>query len=141
MSNRIIVNTDGGARGNPGPAAIGVQIKPERGQKSYRVSQKIGQTTNNQAEYEALIVALNFLRENLQILGVSDETEIEINLDSSLVVNQVNGLFKMKNSALRERLYKIRELETQIPGKIYYKLVPREQNKEADFLVNQALDS
>jgi len=133
--------TDGGARGNPGPAAIGIVIKSENRIVVDKISRLIPDSTNNYAEYKALISALEYLVANRQKLNLVDASRIDFFSDSTLLVNQVNGFYKVKNSRLREFIYRIRELEIQIPGKIFYNLIPREKNVEADFLVNQALDN
>ena len=140
MSENLIINTDGGARGNPGPAAVGVVIKTENDKIIKRISRNIGITTNNEAEYQALITALEYLAENSGNLSLKSVKTIKIFIDSSLIVNQVNGLFKVKNSRLREHIYRIRELEQEIPVSIVYNLIPREKNRQADQLVNLALD-
>lgn len=134
------VFTDGGARGNPGPAAIGVLIKTENGKIAAQISKTIGVKTNNEAEYQALLSGLEYFSKNKVKLLISSQTVIDFYCDSKLIVNQVNGLFKVKDSRMREYIYKVREIETQIPGKIHYHLIPREKNYEADALVNLALD-
>lgn len=138
---KLTIFTDGGARGNPGPAAIGVVIKDEKGKNLAQIYRKIGETTNNVAEYTAVVAALEWLRENLTITQLSDETMINFYLDSTLVVNQLNGLFKVKEGHLRDLLLKVRMLEQEINKEIRYFSVPREKNREADFLVNKALDN
>lgn len=137
---KLIIFTDGGARGNPGPAAIGVVIKSETGQNLALFSQLLGESTNNIAEYQAVIAALEWLKENKQINKYANMQIVQFYLDSKLVVNQLNGFFKIKDSRLRELLLKIRQLEQEVGGNIYYNLVPREKNWEADALVNKALD-
>jgi len=136
----INVFTDGGARGNPGPAAIGALIIAESGIKTYRISRKIGLTTNNDAEYQAVLAALVFLRDSKNILGINENTVINLYSDSTLIVNQINGLFKIKQPLFKEYFFKIRYLEQEIKANIYYRTIPREKNTEADKLVNQALD-
>ncbi|MFH1392418.1 MAG: ribonuclease HI family protein [bacterium] len=122
----IKIFTDGGARGNPGPAAIGVVI----GKKKY--SKCLGITTNNQAEYQAVIFALEKAKEiNLQ--------ELEINLDSELVCKQLNHEYRVKNKGLQPLFIKAWNLSLDFK-KIIFKHIPREQNKEADKLVNLELD-
>lgn len=138
----LIVHTDGGARGNPGPAAVGVVI--EQYQVSLKEEKKlitqwgkrIGETTNNVAEYKAVIEALLYIKN----AGLKN-LQANFYLDSNLVVQQLNGRFKVKNSALRELIVNIRILETEISGIIHYNLIPREQNTRADAMVNAALDS
>lgn len=131
----LFVFTDGGSRGNPGPAAIGVVIKDEKGKILTQFGKRIGETTNNVAEYSAVIGALKWIGERRKFFG----SRINFFLDSSLVVNQLNGLFKMKNRNLRELLIKIRQLEATIGGKVSYQSIPRQKNYLADRLVNQSL--
>lgn len=141
MSNIYSAFTDGGARGNPGQGAIGGIIKTERGEVLTNISRSIGVCTNNEAEYLALIETLTAFVSLFAQKKLIPSSVINFYLDSTLIVNQVNGLFKVKDSRMREFLLKVRELESQIPAKIYYRLIPREKNREADFLVNQALDN
>jgi ribonuclease HI len=137
------VHTDGGSRGNPGPAAIGVVIeKPDAGtNKSEMVMEfgkKIGETTNNVAEYTAVIEALKWLTEFCNSGNIV--STINFYLDSALVVNQINGTFKVKDANLRNILTNVRILEQGITSRIYYRQIPREQNSQADRQVNLALD-
>lgn len=134
----FVVYTDGGARGNPGPAAIGIVIEVD-GEPLASFGRRIGEATNNVAEYRAVIEALTWLR-NYPIIQLSNNPIIQCYLDSTLVVNQLNGRFKVKNPQLRELLTKVRIFEQEIGGTIRYNLIPREQNRRADFLVNRALD-
>ena len=136
MTKNLIIYTDGGARGNPGPAAIGVYVVDSDGKEILRKSKQIGEATNNIAEYRAVIEALEWIRENAE--GQSASWRIQFYLDSSLVVNQLNGIFKVKQKHLRELLLQIRGLEQEIGGKILYNFIPREKNKTADFLVNNS---
>lgn len=133
----IRIHTDGGARGNPGPAAIGVVIKSETGEVMGEISRKIGETTNNVAEYQAVVAALEWVKDSRQLSGVS----CQFFLDSTLVVNQLNGLFKVKDAHLRMLLFQVRQLEQEVGGTISYTYVPREKNYEADMLVNHAFDA
>lgn len=139
MNNKIYIYADGGARGNPGPAAIGVLIKNESGQTLTTISRTIGKTTNNMAEYQAVVAALEFLK-SYPTIKPSNNLTIHFFLDSKLVVNQLNGYFKVKNSFLRDFILKIRTLEQEVGGNVTYKLIPREENLRADRLVNKALD-
>lgn len=138
MKKDFIIQTDGGARGNPGPAAIGILVKDDEGNELFKKGEKIGKATNNVAEYLAVVKALEWLKENIskELLG-----NIIFYLDSSLVVNQLNGVFKIKEAHLGEQVLKIRILEREIGGNIFYKHIPREKNKIADSLVNSALDN
>lgn len=148
---------DGGARGNPGPAAIGIAVtdskseirdpKQDRASTNYlswEIGRYIGVATNNQAEYRAVVEALKWLNENIESFEEKPE-KINFFLDSSLVVNQLNGKFKIKNNKLRELLLQIRSLENDLSIlapylSINYNHIPREENKTADKLVNQALN-
>jgi ribonuclease HI len=130
---KVIIYTDGAARGNPGPAAIGAIIKDETDTIIARISQRIGITTNNQAEYHAIIAAL----EKAIKLGAC---HVILKSDSELVVKQINGKYKIKNTFLRPLYQKVVQLVGSLESfSIGY--LPREQNSEADALANKALDS
>lgn len=136
-TNKLIIFTDGGARGNPGPAAIGVIIDSASERKEYR--DYIGETTNNIAEYKAVIFALKKVK---ALLGgeKARETQIEINTDSELLHNQVSGDYKIKEPTLQPLFVEIWNLKQDFK-EVKFNLVPREKNREADKLVNQELDS
>lgn len=143
--NNLVVFTDGGARGNPGPAAIGFIIKDDHGQILVELGKFIGRATNNVAEYQAVIEALKWLSLNIQYpidrsAGFFRNANIQFFLDSQLVVNQLNGRFKVKDTKLKNLVIKVRCLEKEINGKIFYHFIPRQKNHHADFLVNQTLD-
>jgi len=125
--------TDGGSRGNPGPSAIGA-VGYLKDKRIFEFKKSIGIATNNDAEYRALIEALEKVRG--YVLGVRKITQIQFYSDSRLMVNQVNGFFKVKNGKIKEYILKIRSLEQEIRLPIIYHLIPREQNFEADRLVN-----
>lgn len=129
---KLIIHTDGGARGNPGPAAVGVVID-----NVVSFGKRIGETTNNVAEYTAVIEALK----KVESLKSKVKSEIHFFLDSNLVVQQLNGKFKVKDAKLRLLLIEVRMLEQEVGGEVSYDYVPREENRRADFLVNQALDA
>jgi len=131
--NKVILYTDGAARGNPGPAAIGVILKDETGNVVARISRRLGATTNNQAEYQAIIVAL----EKAISLGAR---QVLLKSDSELVVKQINGNYKIKNTALRPLYQKVVQLIGSLES-ISITYIPREQNAVADALANKALDS
>ena len=135
MNSNLVIHTDGGARGNPGPAAVGVVIRSDSGTLINQIAKKIGSSTNNHAEYQAVIEALEWLVSQKLIIN-----KIQFFLDSVLVVNQLNGKFKVKDSNLRNQLIQVRQLEGALKTPIAYTAVPREQNAAADHLVNQALD-
>ncbi len=135
---KIIIYSDGGARGNPGPAAIAAAIEIRNSKSEIRketILKYIGVATNNQAEYKAVIVALNWVSENIE-----GDIEIEFLLDSQLVVEQLNQRYKLKNEGLKPLFWEIRELVLKVGGKVSFKYIPREQNKIADKLVNEAID-
>jgi ribonuclease HI len=125
--------TDGGSRGNPGPAAYGFVLEAEDGTVLDARGEAIGVATNNVAEYSALIAGL----ERARLLGV---TEIEVVSDSELLVKQMRGEYKVKNAALREFSLDAARLARAI-GKVTYTAVRREHNELADRLVNEALDA
>ena len=129
---KLIIYTDGGARGNPGPAGIGAVIYNEKNQKLAEISEYIGETTNNQAEYKAALAAIKKAKE----LGAR---ELRFYLDSELVVRQLNQEYKIKNKDLAPLFVKIYN-ETLSFERVNFTHIPREQNKEADKLVNQAID-
>lgn len=130
---KYITFTDGGARGNPGPAAIGGVVYDEHQKKCAEISRYIGETTNNQAEYQALLATLT----EVQKLG---GREVDCYLDSELVVRQMNRIYKVKDPGLAAIFVQIHNLVVQI-GTVRFHHVRREQNKEADALVNKALDA
>lgn len=129
---------DGGARGNPGPAAVGFVIKDEAGKVLTKKGEYLGKATNNVAEYQAVIKALEWLGVNREV--ISGKEGISFFLDSQLIVNQLNGLFKIKNARLRNLIIQVRQLEGEIGLPVYYQHIRREENKDADFLVNQVLN-
>lgn len=130
------IHTDGGARGNPGPAAVGVVIH-KNGKFLHQFGRAIGKTTNNVAEYRGVVEALKYMRSILK----KNEFELLFILDSMLIVNQLNGIFKIKEPHLRELSLEVKMLEQEVGGVIRYATVRREQNRDADFLVNQTLDT
>ena len=136
--SKVIIFTDGGSRGNPGPAALGVFIQDEGGKELARISKTLGNTTNNIAEYSAIVEGFNWLLENKKKLRISS---VKFYMDSQLACSQLNGLYKVKNPRIREFVFEIRQKEAELGFMITYTHVPREQNKKADFMVNQALDN
>ena len=126
------LSTDGGARGNPGPAAYGYVLETEDGTVLDARGETIGVATNNVAEYRALIAGL----EKAVELGIE---ELEVVSDSELLVKQMQGEYKVKNEALRELNDEANFLERKL-GRVRYKAVRREHNELADRLVNEALD-
>lgn len=138
MSKKISVFTDGGSRGNPGPAAFGYVIR-EGNILLKAHGQTIGSTTNNVAEYSGILAALQWIADNRESIG--EISGINMYMDSLLACQQLKGIFKMRKPHLAVFLIKIREIERKIKIPVYYEHIPREKNKEADSLVNQALDN
>jgi ribonuclease H / adenosylcobalamin/alpha-ribazole phosphatase len=130
---RARLSTDGGARGNPGPAAYGYVLEAEDGTVLAAHGERIGTATNNVAEYRALVAGLEKALE----LHVD---EVEVVSDSELVVKQMRGEYKVKNEALRELAEEAASLARQL-GSVRYTAVRREHNELADRLVNEALDA
>lgn len=137
--NNVYVYTDGGSRGNPGPAALGVYITDDKGTKLAAIGKRIGDTTNNVAEYRAVIEALSWLIENKK--NIEKNTKITFYLDSQLVYSQIKGIFKVKSESIRELVYTVRKKLEDIEYVMEWNHIPREKNKKADELVNLALDN
>ena len=130
--NKLIIFTDGGARGNPGPAGIGAAIYDENKVMVAEISEYLGVATNNQAEYKALIAAISKAKQ----LGAK---ELDCYLDSELVVKQLKREYKVKNKELAPLFLSIHNLSLNF-NKISYTHIPRERNSEADRLANEAMD-
>lgn len=128
---KVVIHADGASRNNPGPAAIGATIKDEQGRLLATISRSIGRATNNQAEYRAVIAAL----EKAVELGAR---QVEINLDSELVARQITGRYRVKNEALKPLFGKVNELLDSLDS-FKVRHVPRRLNREADALANSAL--
>jgi len=135
---KIIIHTDGGARGNPGPAGIGVVIADAKGNLLGTVAKYIGEQTNNFAEYEALIVALAAAREMFG--NKLRDMQISVYMDSELVVRQLSGTYRVKEPALKAQFARVGQLAATLKH-ISYNHVPREKNAHADELVNDAIDN
>lgn len=135
MSNKITMYTDGGSRNNPGPAAIGVYLETLHRQYGHY----IGQKTNNEAEYEAVIFGLKKIK---QIVGKDriKKTEIDCFLDSEFVERQLNHRYKVKEENIQKYFLEVWNLMLEFK-KVNFFHIPRERNKVADKLVNQALDN
>jgi ribonuclease H / adenosylcobalamin/alpha-ribazole phosphatase len=127
------LSTDGGARGNPGPAAYAYVLEADNGTVLAAHGEAIGVATNNVAEYSALVAGLEKAIE----VGV---THLEVISDSELMVKQMRGEYRVKNEALRDLSVRASQLAREV-GSVSYKAVSREQNKLADQLVNEALDA
>ena len=136
---KIIIYTDGGSRGNPGQAALGFVIQGEKGQTIKEHGERLGIKTNNEAEYMAVVAALKkakafFGKEKTKKMSV------EIRMDSELLMRQLNGIYKIEKEHLWPFFIAIWNLKLDFATVIFVH-VPREQNKAADRMVNQALDS
>ena len=132
VNQSLVSYTDGGARGNPGPAGIGVEKKKKKGETVGEWSKFLGITTNNQAEYRALILAL----EEARALGVE---ELECRLDSELVVKQLRGEYKVKHPDLKPLFGQVLNLISHFKH-VSFNYISRNLNKEADRLANQAMN-
>ncbi len=129
------MHTDGGSRGNPGPGAAGVCILNDAGEVVHEISEYLGVTTNNEAEYQALLLSLRWISEQ------PDQLEGVIwKLDSKLVVEQVQKRWKIKEPRLQVFAQSCWEIITTLPFPFQITYIPREENRCADALVNQALD-
>lgn len=136
---KITIHTDGGARQNPGPAGIGVVIQNESGEVIKEISEYIGSQTNNFAEYEALIRGLMMVA---HMFGKSTHAlQLEILMDSELVVKQCQGLYKIKEPTLKEQFLKVSALRREHFPHVSFAHVRREHNAHADRLVNAAVDA
>jgi ribonuclease HI len=136
---KIIINTDGASRGNPGKGAVGIVVSNEKGEIIKKYSEYLGdKVTNNEAEYQAVIISFK----KIKFLFGKDKaktTEIELRSDSELMVNQMSGKYKITEKHLQELFITIWNLKTEF-GKVNFIHIPREKNKEADALANFALD-
>lgn len=136
---KFIIYTDGGSRGNPGKAAIGVVICNEKGQEVKKYGEYLGDNlTNNEAEYSAVIFSLKKFK---ALFGkkLAENTDIEIRADSELVIKQLNGEYRLENPKIQQFFIEIWNLKFDFKS-VKFKHIPRERNKEADRLLNEALD-
>jgi len=132
----LTIHTDGGSRRNPGPAAC-AYVAELGGKVIAKGSKFLGTATNNVAEYNGVLLALNWL---LKIEESIKADKIIFYLDSELVVKQINGIYKIKKSELIALNIEIKRLIEKINSEIFFNNIPREQNKTADFLLNNELD-
>jgi len=132
-TRKLILHIDGAARGNPGPAGIGGTVSDEGGELLLEISEYIGETTNNVAEYSALIFTL-------QSLAKFRGKELRVFSDSELLVQQLNGAYKVKNQTLKTYFGRVKEL-LQAYTRVEILHVAREENAEADKLANEAIDA
>ena len=136
-ATHVVIHTDGGSRGNPGPAAIGVWIGTSDGDEIHSFGQFLGMGTNNEAEYEAILASLTWL-----LASPIKDTMLDITwkLDSMLVVEQLNRRWKIKEPRIQTKATRCWQLLQSLTVPYSIKYVPRAQNAQADALVNQALD-
>ncbi|MGO4758011.1 reverse transcriptase-like protein, partial [Streptomyces sp. 2MCAF27] len=136
MARRFVVEADGGSRGNPGPAGYGaVVLDPDTGETLAEAAEYIGTATNNVAEYRGLIAGLRAARALDPEAGV----QVQVRMDSKLVVEQMSGRWKVKHPGMRPLAAEAREIFP--PGQVSYEWIPRERNKHADRLANEAMDA
>lgn len=135
---KIIIYTDGGSRGNPGQSGIGVVISDENGGTLKEYSNFLGVKTNNEAEYEAVIFGLQKIKALLGKEKIKNAM-IELRVDSQLIARQLNGQYKIEEERLFPLFIKIWNLKIGF-GKVSFVEIPREKNKEADRLANEAMD-
>ncbi|MCK4386997.1 MAG: ribonuclease HI family protein [Candidatus Pacebacteria bacterium] len=138
QKEKIIIFTDGGSRGNPGPAGAGAVIMDNRGGEIKGVSKFLGTRTNNWAEYEAVILGLETAR---KLFGKRTAVMIfEIKMDSQLVQRQLRGEYQVKEKTLFEQYIRIHNLSVKYFPRIKFTHIPREENERADELANEAMD-
>lgn len=133
---KIIIYTDGASRGNPGPASYGFTVADEKGKILHEEGEYIGKTTNNVAEYTAVLRALKWVKNKLG----SKQLQVNLFADSKLVAEQLSGRFKVKSAHLKPIIEQIKILGLELGG-VIYSHIPREKNTEADRLANKALDN
>lgn len=136
MSEVITIHTDGGSRGNPGPAACGIVVH-KGNEVLYEAAEYLGTLTNNEAEYTGVLRALEWLTRS----SLSHEASVQFYLDSKLVVEQLNKNWKIKDARMKQYADRCFLLISELPIAITFSHVPREDNSDADALVNQALDA
>src|SRR3989344_2208153 len=135
---QYIIHTDGGSRGNPGPSAIGIVIEATDGSLKKEYGEYIGETTNNDAEYQAVIFALKKLKLLAGKKAVG-EAVVEVHIDSELIERQLNGHYKIMDKNIQRHFLELWNLKVDFAD-VVYKHIPREDNHGADRLVNAALD-
>ena len=134
-----IVYTDGGARGNPGPAGVGASIQDATGNEVATVSEYIGETTNNMAEYHGAILGLKKLK-SLIGKNKTKDASVELRMDSELVVKQLTGVYQLKEETLHTPFIAIHNMRVADFPKLTITHVRREDNARADQLANEAMD-
>ena len=135
---KLLIFTDGGSRGNPGPAAGGVVIKNDQNEIILKTSKYLGETTNNVAEYEALVLALQKAKGIFKTQKIKNKN-LECYLDSELVVKQLNHKYKIKDEGMQKLFIIVWNLTLDFDS-VKFTHIPREKNKLADEMVNRELD-
>lgn len=136
---KLILYTDGGSRGNPGPAGAGAVILDEKGSTIKEVSKYLGRQTNNVAEYEAVILALESVKKHFGA-SAAKACEIEVRMDSELVCRQLNSEYQIKEPTLFPLFIKIHNMRVADFPHIVFTHVPRAENVRADKMANKAMD-
>jgi ribonuclease HI len=136
---KIIVYTDGGARGNPGPAGAGAYITDATGSPLKEISKFLGRQTNNYAEYEAIVLGIEGLKKMFGAVQLK-AMEVEVRMDSELACKQLNGIYQIKEPTLFPQFIKVHNLRVSTVPNIKFVHVRREANTQADRLANEAMD-
>ncbi len=133
----IVIHTDGGSRGNPGPAASAFTVHSPQNETLHEEKKFLGTATNNVAEYSALLMAHEWLAENAKKMDIQ---KADILMDSELIVKQMTGEYRIKDETLKLLASRVKSLESSLPFSVVYAHVRRAQNARADELVNAAMD-
>jgi ribonuclease HI len=139
MKNRLLVHTDGGARGNPGPAGAGAVVFDESGKVLYETSEYLGIQTNNFAEYSAVVLGLELVAKKIGKARCKD-TFLTVRLDSELICKQLNNEYQIKEQTLFPLYIRVHNLLVSTFPNVTFEHVPRAQNAHADRLANEAMD-
>lgn len=134
--NDYLIYSDGGSRGNPGPAAAAFLVFNINGKRVYHCGKFLGIATNNVAEYQAVLMAISWLLKNI---SQKERAKYSFYLDSELVVNQLSGRYQIKDEKLKKIAAEIKKMESEFNGKVTFNYLPREFNRMADYLVNQKM--
>lgn len=137
---KIYIYTDGGSRGNPGVAGAGAIVKNENGMTLASGHKSLGIMTNNEAEYEAVLLGLSLLKKKLGKTRLKNY-DIEVRMDSELVARQLSGKYQIKESRLFPYFIKVHNAQVSDFPKLSFMHIPREKNSEADALANDAMDA
>lgn len=137
--SKLIIYTDGGSRGNPGPAGAGAVLLDERGATIKEISKYLGIQTNNYAEYEAVILALETVKKHFGA-AQAKELALDVRMDSELVCKQLNGEYQIKEPTLFPLFIKIHNMRVADFPHISFSHVPRAENARADRMANEAMD-